>query len=147
VTTGTVRELHTGETLAAHRAMAELRPAFAGAADRFAAQVDEGQRPQGYRLFASFVAGEPDAVAVAGFRRVTALSWGDVLYLDDLSTRADHRGRGHGGALLAAVVTEAEQLGCEAVHLDSGHQRFAAHRLYLGAGFEIRSHHLVRPLR
>jgi hypothetical protein len=50
-----------------------------------------------------------------------------VLYVDDLSTRERFRR-------------------CEAVYLDSGHHRHDAHRLHLGAGYEIRSHHFVKPL-
>jgi GNAT superfamily N-acetyltransferase len=69
-----------------------------------------------------------------------------VLYVDDLSTRERFRRRGYGRALLEAVAAEAVRLGCEAVHLDSGHHRHDAHRLYLGAGYEIRSHHFVKPL-
>lgn len=62
-----------------------------------------------------------------GDRRTVILAWGDVLYVDDLSTRERFRR-------------------CEAVYLDSGHHRHDAHRLHLGAGYEIRSHHFVKPL-
>jgi GNAT superfamily N-acetyltransferase len=103
------------------------------------------QRPQGYGIFAAFEAHDHDAAAVAGFRRLASLAWGDVLYIDDLSTRARSRRRGYGRMLLAAVEREARELGCVAVHLDSGHQRYGAHRIYLDAGYEIRSHHFVQP--
>ncbi|MCC5948309.1 MAG: GNAT family N-acetyltransferase [Nitriliruptoraceae bacterium] len=152
----TVRELLPGETDLAHTALSVLRPAHAGDRARFVAQVDGRQRHEGYRLFASFESarsgspkfgpGTGDAVAVAGFRPLTNLAWGTVLYIDDLSTHPGHRGRGHASALLDAVEAEAGRLGCDAVHLDSGHQRHDAHRLYLAAGYTISSHHFVKPL-
>lgn len=141
-----IRELYENETALGHAAMAELRTHLAEDQEAFVRQVNEVQRPQGYRLFAGF---DPDgraAAAIAGFRRLSSLAWGDVLYIDDLSTRAASRRRGHGRSLLAAVEREAHELGCVAVHLDSGHHRYDAHRLYLSAGYEIRSHHLVKPL-
>lgn len=143
----TVRELGVGETLLAHAAMAELRPAFADPV-AFVERVDGVQRPAGYRLFASFDLDDDggEAAAAAGFRRLHNLAWGDVLYIDDLSTREGLRRRGHGQALLDAVAKEAARLGCDAVHLDSGHQRHEAHRLYLDAGFRITSHHFVFSL-
>lgn len=142
-----IRELHEEDTALAYAAMAELRTHLTGNCDRFVTQVNEVQRQQGYRLFAAFDdAGGGEAAAVAGFRRLSSLSWGDVLYIDDLSTRATARRRGHGRALLAAVEREARELGCVAVHLDSGHQRYDAHRLYLAVGYAIRSHHFIKPL-
>lgn len=142
-----VRELGVGETGLAHAAMVELRTAFTDR-DEFVARIDTVQRPEGYRLFASFDDDHPegDAAAVAGFRRLHNLSWGDVLYVDDLSTRAGLRRRGHAQSLLDAVAKEAAQLGCDAVHLDSGHHRHEAHRLYLDAGYRITSHHFVFSL-
>lgn len=144
-----VVELGVGETHRAHAAMVELRPTTAADLGAFVERVEDVQRAQGYRLFASFEPDEVDegsAAAVAGFRTVSNLAWGDVLYLDDLSTRPEHRGRGHARALLAALAEEGRQLGCRAIHLDSGHQRHAAHRLYLAAGYRIVSHHFGRDL-
>ena len=140
-----IRELHEDETALAYAAMAELRTHLT-AQDAFTVQVNDVQRPQGYRLFAAFDPDGREAAAVAGFRRLSSLAWGDVLYIDDLSTRAASRRRGHGRSLLAAVEREARELGCGAVHLDSGHHRFDAHRLYHLTGYEIRSHHLVKPV-
>jgi GNAT superfamily N-acetyltransferase len=141
-----IRELPPGQTMLAHAAMSELRTTFADDPDGFVTQVDTAQRPAGYRLLAAFEPGQAEAVAVAGFRRLTSLAWGDVLYVDDLSTRAASRRRGHARALLDAVAAEARALGCGAVHLDSGHQRHDAHRVYLAADFDIRSHHFVKRL-
>lgn len=141
-----IRELERGDTSLAHAAMAELRTGIATDQAAFVARVDDLQRMQGYRLFAAFDQDDQSAAAVAGFRRLTSLAWGDVLYVDDLSTRARFRRRGYARRLLDAVADEARRLGCRAVHLDSGHHRHAAHRLYLFAGYQIRSHHFVRVL-
>jgi len=141
-----IRELHADETHLARAAMAELRP-VAQDIERFVAQVDEVQRPQGYRLLAAFEPEDTDAVSVVGFRRSSCPAWGDVLYIDDLSTRPGFRRRGHARALLDAVASEAAALGCDGVHLDSGHHRHDAHRLYLAAGFQISAHHFARTLR
>jgi hypothetical protein len=71
-----IRELEAGET--------GRSSTIADDRDRFIAQIDQQQRPQGYRLFAAFEPDAPpdaDAAAVAGFRRAVFLAWGDVLYL------------------------------------------------------------------
>ena len=39
------------------------------------------------------------------------------------------------------VAEKAKSENLKAVHLDSGHQRFIAHRLYLNKGMKIVSHH------
>lgn len=113
-----IRELHEEETALAYAAMAELRTHLVRDQDAFIVQVNEVQRPQSYRLFAAFDPEDREAAAVAGFRRLSSLAWGDVLYIDDLSTRAASRRRGHGRSLLAAVEREARELGCVAVHLE-----------------------------
>lgn len=139
----TIRELLRGETALAYLAMRELRP-HVGEEDEFSARVDDVQRPQGYRLVGSFESGVDHAAAVAGFRVGDNLAWGHFLYVDDLSTLPAARRRGHGAALLEWLRQEAERLGCDQVHLDSGTQRHDAHRVYLSTGYAITSFHFVR---
>ncbi len=112
----------------------------------FVERVDEVQRPQGYRLVGVFEDGR--CSAVAGFRVIRNLAWGDTLYVDDLSTHPDARRRGHGKALLEWCAAEARRLGCDELHLDSGvgPEREEAHRLYLNSGMRISSHHFARGL-
>ena len=140
-----IREIHEGETLRAARALLELRPHRAPA-EALAALAD-GQRAAGYRLAGSFEPGEDEAAAVAGFRVQENLAWGRQLYVDDLVTRADRRGRGHGGALIRWLAEEAARAGCEQLHLDSGvgADREDAHRLYFNAGLRISSYHFQAP--
>jgi GNAT superfamily N-acetyltransferase len=141
-----IRELPEGETGRAARALLELRP-HRGPAEALVAAAD-AQRAGGYRLVGSFEPGEDDAAAVAGFRLQDNLAWGFHLYVDDLVTRADRRGRGHGGALMRWLAVEACRAGCAQMHLDSGvgPERADAHRLYFNAGMRISSYHFQRPV-
>jgi len=146
----TVRELGPDETHLAHAAMRELRPHLRDlSVDEFVRLVNKVQRPEGYRLAASFDGdGHGDASAVAGFRVVNHLAWGRAFYCDDLSTRPEHRRGGHAGGLMDWMIAEAERLGCAEFHLDSGvgADRQDAHRLYFNKGMRITSYHFVVPL-
>jgi len=126
--------------------MLELRPHIGSSAD-FVRTVDATQRPQGYRLIASFDDDE-QAAAAAGFRVLDYLAWGHALYCDDLSTREIYRGRGHAGLLMDWMVDEAKRLGCGEFHLDSGvgPDRQTAHRLYFNKRMRISSHHFSRSV-
>jgi len=110
--------------------------------------VDRVKRPEGYRLVAAFEHGVEDAVAVAGFHIAHMLAWGRYLYVADLSTLPEARGRGHARRLLGWLATEAERESCEQFHLDSGFgpERSDAHRLYLNEGLAVASLHFARRL-
>lgn len=140
-----VRELMPPETRLAFRAMRALRTQLADE-ESFVRRVDELQRPEGYRLVGAFEEGEPEAAGVAGFRTGHNLAWGRYLYVDDLSTLPEARRRGHGRHLLDWLGEEAERLGCDQLHLDSGVglERSDAHRLYLNTGLVISAHHFTR---
>lgn len=94
---------------------------------------------ESYRL--AFIEENGRAVSACGFRYMTTLFEGKYIYIDDLSTLPEARGKGHAGALFDFVVEIAKTEGLPAVHLDSGHQRFDAHRLYLNKGMKIVYHH------
>jgi GNAT superfamily N-acetyltransferase len=125
--------------------MSALRTHYGDEAE-FVRRVDEVQRPQGYRIVGAFEAGR--CVAVAGFRVIRNLAWGDTLYVDDLSTLPEARARGYGRALLEWCKEEGRRLGCEGFHLDSGvgPDREDAHRLYFNTGLRITSYHFAAPL-
>ena len=125
--------------------MRALRTHYADEAE-FVRRVDEVQRPQGYRIVGAFE-GER-CVAVAGFRVIQNLAWHDTLYVDDLSTVPEARGRGCGRALLEWCKEEGRRLGCTQFHLDSGvgPEREDAHRLYFNVGMRISAHHFQAPL-
>ena len=114
----------------------ELRPAFDR--DTLLAQL-RTQRDEGYQL--AWVEDAGEVLCVAGFVVGTKLAWGKHVYVDDLVTSAQHRSRGAGAMMIAWLKSHALQLGCRELHLDSGVQRFGAHRFYLREGFDIASHH------
>ena len=136
-----VRELHMPSDLrAAHSVVVQLRPHLD--ADAFVAAADR-QRAEGYR---AVVEAEGRIVAYTGFRLLTTLAWGKVLYVDDLVTDADVRLAGHGKELLDWLKAEAARLGCDELHLDSGHQRKDAHRFYHREGLADVALHFARPV-
>lgn len=117
--------------------MRELRPHFQSAG-KFGQQVLRQQR-DGY--FLAFVEVNGEIRAVAGYRFLESLFSGKFLYVDDLVTRDRDRSRGFGGALLDWLLEQARRQGCDTLELDSGVQRFDAHRFYLVKRMNISSHH------
>jgi GNAT superfamily N-acetyltransferase len=125
--------------------MRELRPQL-GDAESFARQIDELQRPEGYRLVG--VSEGERVLAVAGFRVLNTLFAGRMLYIDDLSTHPDARRRGYAGALIEWCEQEARRLECDELHLDSAviPERQDAHRLYFNRRMRIASYHFVKAV-
>jgi GNAT superfamily N-acetyltransferase len=99
----------------------------------------KSQRRSGYQIAYAEVDRKP--VCVAGFVVSSKLAWGKAMYVDDLVTAEAYRSRGAGSAMIEWLRTRARELGCQQLHLDSGVQRFGAHRFYLRHGFNISSHH------
>ena len=114
----------------------QLRPGF----DKqgLIAQI-KAQQKHGFRI--AYVESSGTVLCVAGFVVGTKLAWGKHIYIDDLVTDERHRSSGAGGFLIDWFKAYARSHGCEQIHLDSGVQRFAAHRFYLRKGFDIASHH------
>lgn len=132
-----VRLLSQDEDLSAVcEVLLELRPQYNAAALE---QQIRKQQGAGYQL-AVVVSGQ-QILAVAGFVIGEKLAWRKHLYVDDLVTRSGDRSTGAGRKLLAWLKRYAREQGCEQLHLDSGVQRFGAHRFYLREGFDITSHH------
>ena len=122
--------------------MRQLRTHFTQE-ETFVEQV-ERQRAQGYRM--AFLEDERGVRAVAGFRMMESLFAGRHCYVDDLVTDAETRSLGYGGELFDWLVAEARAAGCGKLELDSGVQRFAAHRFYLTKRMLISSHHFSLEL-
>src|SRR5205085_5556570 len=117
--------------------MLELRPPF-----QVPGQVVERvlrQQKQGYLL--AFLESEGDVCAVAGYRFLESLFSEKFLYVDDLVTRESSRSLGFGGDLLDWLIEQARVHGCENLELDSGVQRFDAHRFYFSKRMSISSYH------
>ncbi len=85
--------------------------------------------------------GDDQCIGVAGYRLINNTSAGRKLHVDDLVVTESNRSLGAGKLLFAELVRRAEQLQCTALELDSGVQRFEAHKFYLQSGMHIRSHH------
>ena len=107
-------------------------------AESLSAQIKK-QESEGYQVV--YVRSPDGILAVAGFVVGEKLAWGKHLYIDDLVTSADHRSSGVGEFLISWIKDYAREIGCEQIHLDSGVQRFPAHKFYLREGFSIASHH------
>ena len=124
------------EILACYPVMSELRQHLVK--QEFVSRV-RWQQQHGYCL--AYLEEGEEIQAVVGFRIAESLAWGRYLYVDDLVSRAPIRSRGYGQELFEWVVAFAKSEGCEALHLDSGVQNFAAHRFYLRNNMIISSHH------
>ena len=122
-------------------AMYALRPHLEKT--EFVALVQELQTT-GYHL--AFIEKDGKAAGAIGYRYLHFLFCGKHIYIDDLTTLPEYRGQGVGGALLDFVADEARKNGLKTVTLDSGHQRHAAHRLYLNKGYVISAHHFTLSL-
>lgn len=137
-----VREAFSdAEVAATYPVMHQLRP-----------HLDEGEfvrrvrhmREEGYRLAA--VVEKDEVLCVAGFRVVEFLAHGRFLYVDDLVTDEGARSSGSGKRMLDWLADEARNAGCEKLQLDSGAQRYAAHRFYFREGMHISSYHFSKTL-
>ena len=129
------------DILKCFKVIKELRPHLAE--ESFLSLIKK-MMTEGYEL--AFIEENNRAVAAVGFRYLQLLYNGTQYYIDDLTTLPESRGRGYAGSLLDFVETLAREKGFNTVTLDSGHQRFDAHRLYLNKGFKIVAHHFSKTL-
>jgi len=97
------------------------------------------QQRSGHQL--CYLAEEGIVRSVAGFRLIENLASGRVLYVDDLVTDSNARSEGFGQKMLDWLLSAANTAGCNTLELDSGVQRFDAHRFYLRNRMHIVSHH------
>ena len=102
------------------------------------------QMTDGYRL--AYIEAADIVASVAGYRILRNLTYGKFIYVDDLVTRADHKRAGYAGQLLEWLCEHARDQGCSFFILDSGVQRFEAHRFYLAHRMDITAHHFARKL-
>jgi GNAT superfamily N-acetyltransferase len=121
--------------------MSQLRPHLE--ARDFVPRVQR-QQAAGYHL--AYLEADATVRAVAGYRFTESLSSGRFCYVDDLVTDSASRSAGHGRALFEWLVEQARAAGCEQFNLDSGVQRFDAHRFYLARRMSITCHHFALTL-
>ena len=97
------------------------------------------QIADGYHL--AFIENDGEVKSVTGYRFMSVLSTGLHMYVDDLVSDSDNRSKGYGSQLFDWLVALAKSKGCKKLRLDSGVQRFGAHRFYLRKGMNITCHH------
>jgi GNAT superfamily N-acetyltransferase len=99
--------------------------------------------PVGARPTFTVVVDDGAVTAVAAWRVQACTHVGRQVYVDDLVTDAAVRSRGHGELLLQHLRGRAETLGCSVLSLDSGVERYDAHRFYLRQRMAITAHHFT----
>jgi GNAT superfamily N-acetyltransferase len=140
---------HTGDPAPIAEVLLELRPQYEHA-DAIAKTLRELTRSQGLRVFGAHIGDDPIAAAAATVRLQTSLSQGRFLYVDDLVTRGNMRGRGLAGRLMGRVDELAVEAGIPGkVQLDSGvgDHRAAAHAFYGGRGMWIAGFHFMQRVK
>ena len=94
----------------------------------------------GYQLVGLFDEGALQGLS--GFRILEGgWGWKRYLYVDELVVHPDCRSKGYGAALVDWLLARARESDCHQIQLDSGVQRFRAHRFYLNKNFRITHHH------
>ena len=86
------------------------------------------------------------AAGFVGFRVLHTLRTGWMIYIDDLYTDPEYRGKGYAGALLDYVDQKALETGMLSVHLDSGYMLHDAHRLYLNKKYVLACNHFAKKV-
>ena len=123
-----------------HAAATKARAAVADEQGGLIEQIKR-QQANGYQL--AYVMEGGQVLCVAGFVISDKLAWQKHVYIDDLVTCEIQRSSGAGKYLLDWLKAYAKEQGCQQLHLDSGVQRFGAHKFYLREGFTISSHHFA----
>lgn len=111
----------------------------------FIERVKNQENQFGYKLV--FLEDKDKVRAVAGFRISNNLAWGKFCYVDDFVTDGKNRKKGYGSRLFDWIIKYASSRNCDSFHLDSGVQRFEAHKFYLNKGLSISSHHFSLHLK
>jgi len=101
---------------------------------------------EGFRLLYIANEEETSAAAILGFRIHEMLRTGVMIYIDDLFTFSENRGKGYAGSLLKQVDMIAAERGIKIITLDSGFMLHPAHRLYLNSGYVLGAHHFVKVI-
>lgn len=109
----------------------------------FVAKIQKMQK-DGYSLI--YIEKEGKVISAAGYRIFSMLYCGKMLYIDDLSTLDNCRGKGYASILLNHLYDIAKQENCKSVQLDSGHVRTTAHKLYFKENFTINAFHFTKKL-
>lgn len=99
---------------------------------------------EGYVL--NYIEQDGKPVALAGFRFKHMLLFGKMIYVDDLVTLEEYRGKGLASVLLKNIENMAQKNKCKSVQLDSGITNTGAHKLYHKEGFANIAFHFIKTL-
>ncbi len=111
--------------------------------EKFLAQFHR-QQQNGYQL--TFIKVDDRVVAVAGFCVYECFAWGQSLYIYDLVVDKTMRSQRYGQHIFSWLIEYAKLHHCTQLKLDSGVQRFDAHRFYFQQRMKISSHHFSLDL-
>lgn len=111
--------------------------------ERFVENITKQQK-EGYVLLS--ISEKDKVVAVLGYRLLTMLNCGKFLYVEDLSTLEESRGKGYASLLLQHADEIAKNENCKSVQLDSGPSRTIAHKLYYKQDFIINAFHFNKSV-
>ena len=121
--------------------ISQLRPHLTK--ENFVEQVRR-QEKDNYQL--AFIKVENQVVAVAGFFISESLRYGKFLYVYDLVVDENVRSKGYGNHIFEWLVDYGKSKDCNVLRLDSGVQRFDAHRFYFKQKMKIASYHFSLSL-
>lgn len=116
--------------------MKELRPHHN--TESFLAAIKQMKKEQYHLLY---IEDHGKAVCAAGFRFTTTLYDGPIIDFDDFVTISEARHKGYAGYLFDHLAALAKERSIKAIHLNSNHVRFDAHRFYLNKKMRIIAHH------
>ena len=102
---------------------------------------------EGFKLVYILNENHTRAIAFIGYRFMQMLRTGSIIYIDDLYTDPQHRGKGYAGALLEYANKDALKKNIQSIHLDSGYMLHNAHRLYLNNGYVLSCNHFAKEVR
>jgi GNAT superfamily N-acetyltransferase len=130
----TIQHAETDEQIAAtFPVMHQMRPHLSR--DEYVPLVRGMMASDGFRLAA--LTDEGEVRAVAGYRYMSMLYCGRLLYLDDLVADERVRSRGYGKRMIGWLKEEGRREGCSELQLISRTTREGAHRFYFREGFGI----------
>ncbi|NQX39640.1 Acetyltransferase (GNAT) family protein [Pedobacter steynii] len=113
--------------------------------NKWSSTISEMMQNEKYSMAGIIV--DDQVVAFAGYRAMTSLHSGNIIYIDDLSTLESYRGKGFASQLLAHVRAIAIANHMDAVVLDTGFDNNTAQKLYLKNGFQFSAVHLSASLK
>jgi ribosomal protein S18 acetylase RimI-like enzyme len=108
--------------------------------NKWSSMISEMMKNEKYNI--AGIVDEGQFVAFAGYRFMTSLHSGNIIYIDDLCTLESHRGKGLASELLRFVKAVAISENKDAVVLDTDFHNNTAQKVYLKHGFELAALHL-----